>query len=243
MRTEQVSFLLQQLQLLYPAAFKRNYLFYSQLKTHGILLEDRKAIISWILAGMIFIPVCLLLRDFLQLSFPKLSAFQTQSTAILIILLFLMLVVPFILKQVKHSSYSLYHVLRYAPLKLTVVIILEGLNLLVLENEWVMWGLFFFGLSVGFVRIYKENLFRSSTQNHEYYQLQQLRRACFWAYRQTVALRLQLIFSAKDHPQYKQRKQQLECYAELYTRLLKSEYEYCKTLKYLDIETYLNERH
>ena len=63
MQSKQVQLLLQQLETRYPAAFKRNYLLYSQIKTRCIL-DDQREVIPWVLAVMIFIPISLILKDF-----------------------------------------------------------------------------------------------------------------------------------------------------------------------------------
>ena len=52
-QNKQVSLYLNQLQQQYPQAFKRNFLFYSQIKTKGIL-DEAKEFIPWVLAVMIF---------------------------------------------------------------------------------------------------------------------------------------------------------------------------------------------
>ena len=124
---------------------------------------------------------------------------------------------------------------------MAVVILLQTLNLFFVQSSLLMWSLFFFGVSFGFIRFYRENLFRENSQNTEHYQLQQLRRICFWAYKQTCMLRLKLRFCSSNHPQRAELKQQLNHYAELYTQLLKHEHQYCKTIKHLDVDSYLDE--
>lgn len=240
MSTSQVTLLLQQLQQQYPAAFKANYLFYGQIKIRGIW-DQGKVLVPWVLAAMIFVPSSLILRDLIQQTFMPISEFQAQSYAILAILLFLMLMFTLILQQIQHSSYSLYQFLRQTPIKMTAVIVLQILNQVFLENSVLMWSLLFFGISFGFVRFYKENLFRQSSQSTEHYQLQQLRKICFWAYKQTCLLRLKLRFCSSNDPQHAQIEQQLNHYAKLYTQLLKHEHQYCKTIKHLDIDSYLDE--
>ena len=144
MQTKQIDLLLQQLKLLYPAAFRRNYLFYGQIKTKGIL-SDLKELIPWVLAAMIFVPISLVLKDVYSSKLSTAPDFQAQAYAILTILLFLMLVVPLVIKQIRHSSHSLYQFLRHTPIKLTVVIVLEALNLVFLQSSTTMWILFFSG--------------------------------------------------------------------------------------------------
>ena len=84
-------------------------------------------------------------------------------------------------------------------------------------------------------------LFKENSKNTEHYQLQQLRKICFWAYKQTCLIRLKLRFYSSHDPRYAELKQQLNHYAGLYTRLLKYEHQYCKTIKHLDVDSYLDE--
>ena len=88
MQSKQVQLLLQQLETLYPAAFKRNFLLYSQIKTRGIL-DDWRELVPWVLAVMIFIPISLILQNFFSNHLEKLDAFQSLSYAIISILLVL----------------------------------------------------------------------------------------------------------------------------------------------------------
>ncbi|MFV5490060.1 hypothetical protein [Acinetobacter sp. ASP199] len=240
MQNQQVNVLLQQLQLLYPAAFKHNYLFYSQIKTRGVL-DDRREFIPWLLASMIFVPISLVLKDIFLSNFTELSNFQAHAYAILAILLFLMLIVPLVIKQIRHSSHSLYQLLRHSPVKLAVVVILSALNIEFLQSQFVMWALLFFGVSFGFVRFYKENLFRQNSQDSEYYQLHQLRRVCFWAYKQSLKTRLKLYMTSANNPEYEVLKRQLNRYADLYSQLFKTEHQYCKRIKHIDVDSYLDE--
>jgi len=241
MQNQHVTVQLQQLKLLYPAAFRHNYLLYGQIKTKGIL-DDRREFIPWLLAAMIFIPISLVLKDLLSTWLGLTQPFQAQGYAILAILLFLMLIVPVIVKQIRHSSHSLYQLVQHNPLKLTVVILLSGLNMVYLQSTFLMWSLLFFGISFGFVRFYKENLFRQTTQPSEQYQLHQLRRICFWAYKQNRKAYFKLRLLSKQHPQYPHLSQQLKQYATLYTQLLKMEHQYCKQIKHIDIDSYLDEQ-
>ncbi len=240
MQSTQVSLLLSHVQSLHPKAFQRNYVFYGQIKTKGVL-DDRKEFIPWILALMIFVPISLVLKDYFLAVLDTEDVFKAQTSAVIAILLFLMLVVPLIIKQMKHSSHSLYQQLKHSPIKLTVVIVLEALNLAFLQSSFVLWLLLFFGVSFGFVRFYKENLFRNESKESDLYQLQQLRRACFWAYKQTYCLRFQLCFQSKTSPQYSLKKKQLKHYANLHTQLFKAEHEYCKKIKHIDLDSYLDE--
>lgn len=240
MQSKQVYLLLQHVQSLHPAALKKNYLFYGQIKTKGIW-DDPKEFIPWVLALMIFVPCALLLKDLFILCFENISPFRAQACAILSLQLFLMSINPLIIKQIKHSSHSVYHHLRHTPIKLTVTILLSGLNIAFLQNLFCMWLLLFITVSFGFVRFYKENLFRTQSNDAEYYQLQQLRRACFWAYKQTRILRFKLIFCTARSKAYNQLKQQLNEYADLHTHLFNAEHQFCKKIKHVNVDSYLDE--
>ncbi|ANF83147.1 hypothetical protein A3K93_08545 [Acinetobacter sp. NCu2D-2] len=234
-----VPLLLQALEKQYPAAFKQNYLFYGQIKTKGIW-DDRREFIPWVLGLMIFVPSALALRDLLLHTLLS-NTFLAQAYAILAVMLFLMLVNPLIIKQIRHSSHSLYQLLQHSPVKLTIIIVLEAINLIFLQNTFVMWVGLLLAINFGFVRFYKENLFREQAQDQDYYQLQQLRCACFWTYKQTLKLRMQLIFMSKESLKYRNAKQQLNRFADLYRQLFATEHQYCKKIKHINIDTYLDE--
>lgn len=54
-------------------------------------------------------------------------------------------------------------------------------------------------------------------------------------------MRLKLFFHSKPTSPNEELKNQLQHYADLYTRLFKLEHEQCKKIKYTDIDTYLDE--
>lgn len=238
-QNKQVSFYLNQLQQQYPKAFKYNFLFYSQLKTKG-LLDEAKEFIPWILSIMIFCSIYFSLGHFIAVHFTQFDAFQANAIAALAIMLFFMLIVPIIINQIKHSSTHLYHQLSNTPFKLAALIILQALNLYFIESTLLQGLLFFFAMSFGFVKFYKENLFRDSTKDTEFYQLQQIRRTCFWAYKQAKKARFKMKFYPKSSDQYKLQQQQLTQYLELHLQLLKYENEMCKTYKYEDLDAYMD---
>ena len=239
-KNKQVALYLQGLQQQYPAAFKRNYLLYSQLKTKGIL-DELKELLPWVLAAMIFVSLSMSIGHAIENYFPDMSEFRAHGIAVVSIMLFFMLIVPIVLKQIKHSSISLYQSLKNTPFKLAIVIILQLLNIAFLQSTFVQSVLFFFAISFGFVRFYKENLFRDQSQSVEHYQLQQLRRVCFWAYKQTLKSRFKLRLSSTQSATYQTIKTQLEREADLYVQLLKYEHAYCKQIKHIDVDSYIDE--
>lgn len=238
-QNKQVSFYLNQLQQQYPKAFKYNFLFYSQIKTKG-LLDEAKEFIPWILSIMIFCSIYFSLGHYISIHFVQFDAFQANAIAALAVMLFFMLIVPIIINQIKHSSTHLYQQLNNTPFKLAALIILQALNLYFIESTLLQGLLFFFAMSFGFVKFYKENLFRDSTKDTEFYQLQQIRRTCFWAYKQTKKARFKMRFYNKNSEQYQFQQQQLTQYLELHLQLLKYENEMCKTYKYEDLDAYMD---
>ena len=240
MQAQQVQQLLQQLAVLHPSAFKGNYLLYGQIKTKGIW-DDRREFIPWLLALAIFIPLSLVLKDGILNVSPNLSVFYAQAYAILSFMLLMMLVVPVVIKQIKHSSNSLYQLIKQSPLKLTIVIVLQALNIQFLQSQFMLWLLYLLAISFGFVRFYKENLFRSTAELKDYYQLQQLRRLCFWSYKKCLFLRIKLRFSSKQSPNHQQLLDELNSFATLHTQIFKTEHLFCKKIKHIDVDSYLDE--
>lgn len=238
-QNKQVSLYLNQLQQQYPQAFKRNFLFYSQIKTKG-LLDEAKEFIPWILSIMIFCSIYFSLGQYIANHFPQFDSFQANGIAALAIMLFFMIIVPIIIKQIKHSSTHLYQQLNNIPLKLAVLIVLQALNLYFIESTLLQGLLFFFTMSFGFVKFYKENLFRDSTKDTEYYQLQQIRKSCLWAYKQAKKAKFKMRFLGKDSENYQFYQKRLVTFLELHLELLKYENEMCKTYKYEDLDAYMD---
>lgn len=238
-KSQQAMLYLQDLQNKYPQAFKRNFLFYSQMKTKG-LLDEAKEFIPWVLSIMIFCSLYFSLGHYIESHVPQFNAFQAKGTAALAIMLFFMFIAPFIIKQIKHSSVHLYKQLNNTPFKLAVLIILQALNIYFIESILLQGVLFFFAMSFGFVKFYKENLFRDSTKDNEYYQLQQIRRTCFWAYKQAIKAKTKMKFYSKNSRKFKAQQQKLTQYLELHLQLLKYENEMCMTYKYVDLDAYMD---
>ena len=82
--------LLQQLQVQYPAALKRNYLFYGMLKIRGLFDEPKEGL-PWLLASMIFIPITISLNQLIQRTAPQFDFFQATNFAMLCVFLIMML--------------------------------------------------------------------------------------------------------------------------------------------------------
>ena len=239
-QNKQAALYLQQLKQQYPAAFKRNYLFYSQLKTKGIL-DELKELLPWILAAMIFVSFSMMIGQAIETYFPNMSDFRAHGIAVLSIRLFFMLIVPRVIKQIKHSSISLYQSLKNTPFKLAIVILLQLLNIAFLQSTFVQSVLFFFALSFGFVRFYKENLFKSDSNSEQYYFLQETRRICYWSYKQMLKAKLQLKVCNAHSLEYKSLSEQLTHFQNLHIQMLNQEHQLCKKLKHHNIENYLDE--
>lgn len=230
---------LQQLHQQHPQAFKRNFMLYGQIKTKGIL-DELKELIPWVLAVMIFVPFAFGFAELISEAYPKFDFFKSFAISALGISLFFMLSCPVILKQIKHSSTSLYQQLQHTPVKLTALIILQTLNIAFAQSWFLVGVLFFFAMSFGFVKFYKENMFRSSATTVQYHYLQEIRRICFWAYKRTLVLKLKLVFSNKKSEQYQQLLTQKHDYVELYVELINFENKLCMTHKHTDLENYLD---
>ena len=239
LNTTDVSLYLQQLQNQHPQAFNRNYLLYSQIKTKG-LLKEPKELIPWLLAAMIFVSISISLTSTITQYFPQLDEFRANAIAVLSIMLFLMLIVPIIIKQIKHSSTHLYQQLRHTPIKIAVLIIVQSLNIAFIHSVLLQGVLFFLALSFGFVKFYKENMFRDHTQNIDYYNLQQIRRICLWSYKQAIKAKLKLKISKHGTPQSKILEQQFSYFLELHLALIQYENKLCKNYKFLDLDHYLD---
>lgn len=238
-KTQQATQYLQQLEQQYPQAFKRNFLWYGQIKAKG-LLDELKEIIPWILALMIFVSTAFVLGNLVESSLPRFNETQAFGIAILIIMLFLMITVPIIVKQIKHSSTHLYQQLSNTPLKLAVLIVLQTLNIAYVESSFLQGLLFFFALSFGFIKFYKENMFRESTSKIDYHNLQQIRRACYWSYKQAMKARLKLKIISKNNIEYDTAKQKLEDALNLHLHLLKYENKMSQAYKFIDLDEYVD---
>lgn len=238
-KDQQAALFLQELKLQYPAAFKRNYLLYSMMKTKG-LLDELKELIPWLLAAMIFVSISMSLGAYLENAWPDLGRFRAQGLAVLSIMLFFMLITPIVIKQMKHSSVSLYRQLRHTPAKLAGIILLQAINIAYIESSFLQSLLFILAMSFGFVRFYKENLFREHSSSHQHYYLQETRRVCFWSYKQVLKTQCQLFFSKRGSAKAQRLKQQLERLQQLHADALRFEQRLCKSLKHADVETYLD---
>ena len=238
-KTQQATQYLQQLEQQYPQAFKRNFLLYGQIKAKG-LLDEMKEFIPWIPAMMIFVTTAFALGDLIESSFARFDGTQSFGIAILIIMLFLMITVPIIIKQIKHSSIHLYQQLSNTPLKLAVLIVLQTLNIAYIESSLLQGLLFFFALSFGFIKFYKENMFRESASNIDYHNLQQIRRICFWSYKQVIKAKIKLKFTSANSDQRETIQQELANALELHLQLLKYENKMSQSYKFVDLDEYVD---
>lgn len=230
---------LKQLHELYPSAFKGNFMLYGQIKTKGVL-DELKELIPWVLALTIFGSTAYGIGELIYQQFPQFEYFRAFSIAALGLTLFMMMVSPIIIKQIKHSSTSLYQQLQHTPLKLTALIILQALNIAFAES-WLLMVLFFFAaLSFGFVKFYKENMFRSSATILQYHELQQVRRICFWTYKQTLKINFKLLCNHKHSEKYQTLLKQKTQFVDLHVELINLENKLCMTYKHVDLEHYLD---
>ena len=223
----------------YPQAFQRTFIFYGLIKTKG-LMDERKEIIPLILALCIFLPLSYVLSEYIAHQLPQFAGFQAGAIAVLGIMLFFMLICPMILKQIKHSSRSLYLQLQHTPFKLTLLILLQGLNLAFIESWFVQGVLFFLAISFGFIRFYKENLFKESTSNEQYLLIQEIRRISFWTYKKNLRLQLTKYLVSKSSPRYEYLQQQQQQFTQLHQQLIDLESRLCKIYKY-NLQSYLDQ--
>ena len=236
---QQVAQYLQELKLQYPNAFKKNLLLYSQIKTKGIL-DDRKELIPLALSLIIFLPICYLLSMIIAEHQPILEGYRAGGTAVLLIMLFFMVISPLVLKQIKHSSISTYHQLKNTPFKLTILIVIQTLNIGFLESWFVQGVLFYFAICFGFIKFYKENLFRETTTTEQYYYIQEIRRIAFWSYKQNFKYYLKLKLCSSHTKEYQSILQQKAQNADLYVNLMNFENKLCIQYKHTDIENYID---
>ena len=230
---------LKQLHESYPSAFKGNFMLYGQIKTKGIL-DELKELIPWVLALTIFGSIAYCLGQMIYEIFPAFNYFRAFSIAALTMTLFMMLVSPMIIKQMKHSSTSLYQHLQHTPLKLTALIILQALNIAFAESWLLMVVFFFAALSFGFVKFSKENMFRANVSPLQYQELQQVRRICFWSYKQAVKFNFKLIFNSKNSVKHQTLLKQKAQFIDLHVELINLENKLCLTYKHIDLEHYLD---
>ncbi|CAM4128055.1 hypothetical protein [Acinetobacter pragensis] len=237
---KQTAIFLEQLKLLYPAAFKHNYIFYGMMKTKG-MLDELKELVPWILAAMIFLSISMSLGSYIASAWPQISEFRAHGLGVLAVMLFFMLVTPFIIKQMKHSSISLYKQLCNTPIKLAGIILLQAVNIAYIESAFLQSVLFFFAISFGFVRFYKENLFREHSDNLQFHYLQEIRRICFWSYKQILKTKCQLFFSRRRSEKSYLLKQNLKQLKALHDKTMRFENQLCKSFKHINLETYLDD--
>ena len=236
---KQTSQFLAQLSEKYPQAFKMNFILYGQIKTKGIM-DELKEGIPWILALMIFGSLCYVIAEQVNYHFPQFEGAVSFSIASISILMFFMLICPLILKQIKHSSVSLYQHLQHTPLKLTSLIVLQGLNI-AFAQSWFLFGvIFFFSLSFGFIKFYKENMFVSSASSEQYDQLQQVRRFCFWSYKQIFKTKFKMLLTNKSTENYLKLQAHKDELTHLHVESIKFENNLCLSIKHKDVETYID---
>ena len=152
-----------------------------------------------------------------------------------------MLYTPLVIKQIKHSSNSLYQQLRHTPLKLAILIIIQTVNIAYLESLVLQIIVFFFALSFGFVRFYKENLFKGESSSEQYYVLQETRRICYWSYKQMLKAQFKLKLCSASNTKQMQLKEEFTKFQTLHIQMLHHENQLCKKLKHKNVENYLDE--
>ena len=240
MTQKQANQYLNQLKENHPEAFKRNFLFYGYIQTKGAL-DELKEVFPWIIALTTFIPLLYLISLFINHTFTNLSMFQAQAIAVLCMMLLFMLILPLVIYQIRHSSSRLYTNIKNLPFKLSILIILQAINLKFFESILMQGVLFFLSLSYGFIACYKENLFRSNSMPSDQVTLNQIRKACFWSHLQIVKLSIKLTFTPKSYKNRSTLTNKRNYFASLNKELNQFEDKYYQFAKYLDLESYVDE--
>ena len=84
-------------------------------------------------------------------------------------------------------------------------------------------------------------MFRESASNIDYYNLQQIRRVCFWSYKQVIKTKIRLTLSKKDTDQYEALQQKLVKDLDLHLELLKYENKMSQSYKFVDLDEYVDD--
>lgn len=82
------------------------------------------------------------LGHFISVQLPQFDHFRSYGIAVLAIMLLFMLYTPLVIKQIKHSSTSLYQQLRHTPIKLAGLILLQAINIAYIESIFLQIILF-----------------------------------------------------------------------------------------------------
>ena len=108
-------------------------------------------------------------------------------------------------------------------MKIAVLILLQAVNFAYVQNAILQGILFFLCISFGFVRFYKENMFRDHISLEQKYCLTQFRRAAYWSYRQAAKIQYRMYFSNKKSPRFTQLNQQYQHATQLHQQLMQAE--------------------
>ncbi len=110
------------------------------------------------------------------------------------------------------------------------MIILQALNFAYFQSTILQGALFFFCISFGFVRFYKENMFRDHAKSGTKILLNSVRRAAYWSYREAAKIQYRLYFSNKNSPRFAQLTQQYQQAIQLHQQLCRPSTLYVKVL-------------
>lgn len=231
---------IKQLQEHYPQAFKKNVLWYGFIPVKGAL-DEWKEIIPWLIAFTAFMPITYFLNIQIHQITPTFTTFQYLASAVILITLFLMMIIPMIIYQIHHSSAYLYQSIKNTPFKIAILIILQAINFKFFESSLLLGVLFFLTMRYGFISFCKENLFKDHTTSIDYKNLLLIRKACFWSHIKIIKCTLQLKLTPKTSPHYQIRTSQKLKVIQLNKELVQFENELYKSLKYTDLETYIDE--
>ena len=227
-----------QLQSRYPEAFRHNYLLFGVIKTKGIL-DEKKEFTPWLIVCISILPFLILMFYTLKTTF-SFNVFHSLAISCGALTLILMCIAPLVIYQIRHSSVSLYQNLRRTPLKITILFVLQTVNYLYWQSMTVTVVLTYFLILFGFIRFYKENLFRTHTTSEQQNHLQLIRQICWWSYYRSLILRTKIFLISKNNSKYHRYLRKLKEMKNLHLNMMTLEHQMCKKYKHLTASSYID---
>lgn len=231
----------QQLLTRYPQVnTQKQCLFYGSITVKGAL-DEWKELLPWGIALSIFTPIAYCLHYLIQHYIPTFDNFLSYASSMMLISLFLMLIAPLIIYQIHHSSAQLYNSIKNIPFKITLIILLQAINLKFLHSSLLLSALFFCTLRYGFILFLKENLFKAHIANSQIKYLRHARQLCFLSYLRILSLSLKMKFKTKSSARYQQLSVEKNQWMSINADFKKFEDKLYQNLKYIDLESYIDE--
>lgn len=85
-------------------------------------------------------------------------------------------------------------------------------------------------------------MFRDHISLQQKYCLTQFRRAAYWSYLQAAKIQYRMYFYNKKSPRFTQLNQQYQHAIQLHQQLMQAEYILCKSIKYIDLDSYIQKK-